>query len=628
MAVSSPLASAYTNVIDINKTRSQMRSSQQSFQSFSNFLFAQRKSIEAVPLPSKRKIKKLANIDVANTFGRPGNLLGGLVSGALDVAGFISGMFGGGRNPKAGKPVPSGGKIKFGGVKALGIANAAFAGLDFATGLSEGESVGKAAAGAGGSLAGSLLGGAIGQTLIPVPGVGFVIGSMAGGFLGGYLGDRAYEGVTGEGTESYQQRKIEESKAAALAKASTGTSFSSVVDKFDSTVTQFEKLAYSGFLGNVPQTGVIDEYGTDIMEDDNYGDRQNTPSTLDGKFQEFEASGGSLPSSKAGSPYGERFHPIYKVNKMHYGIDYPLPEGTKISVIQPGKVADAGFRDNGYGNQIKVDHPGGMSSFYAHLSEINVKQGQDVSPGTVIGAVGNTGTSTGPHLHFEVDAGGSRVDPTPYQDQIFRFGGDIKVKSKASAKTGLMGETPQAKKLTEDEFHAVRADRDISDKADIRVGSTDTYEDYLKYFEENKDKIAAATVEPETSTPEVPSTTPSTRPDRRSQAASRRRELQSSDLTTSTTQQPTPQQVQTVQPVQQQRVMPQQVEEYPEYDEPEVAVQIVPVIIDSGNMNQSSAPIIIPTASGKKSITIPRATTSVTVNNFLSKILLTTLSGS
>jgi murein DD-endopeptidase MepM/ murein hydrolase activator NlpD len=66
--------------------------------------------------------------------------------------------------------------------------------------------------------------------------------------------------------------------------------------------------------------------------------------------------------------------------------------GTDVSVIQPGKVANAGFVNNGYGNQVKVDHPGGISSFYAHLSSVNVNAGQDIAPGTVIGKVGSTGT--------------------------------------------------------------------------------------------------------------------------------------------------------------------------------------------------------------------------------------------
>ena len=200
--ISSPLVSALNNIVSINRSGSTMKSTQQSYQGFLQFMDVEIRNIEGIKLPKKRDLQKLSNLNVAATFGSAGSLLSSLASGALDAAGFVGDFFsgrkrGGGKpNPKAGGAIPKGKGIKLGGIKALGIANAAFAGLDFATGLAEGESVGKAAAGAGGALAGSLIGGAIGQTLIPIPGLGFVIGSMAGNFAGGFLGDRAHEAVT------------------------------------------------------------------------------------------------------------------------------------------------------------------------------------------------------------------------------------------------------------------------------------------------------------------------------------------------------------------------------------------------------------------------------------------------
>ena len=212
--LASPLSTAANNIVKIS-TRSQqaLPKAQSEFQDFARFLDSRRLELERTPLPTKKKIQSLANIDISNNFGSVGNLLKNLLGGALDIGSFISGMFPGkgekiGKTPDKAKAQPKpnvrGGRLRLGGLRALGIANAVFAGLDFATGLAEGEGVGKAGAGAlgsfGGAVAGSLLAGAIGQSLIPVPGVGFVLGVVGGslgGFLGGFGADRAYETVTG-----------------------------------------------------------------------------------------------------------------------------------------------------------------------------------------------------------------------------------------------------------------------------------------------------------------------------------------------------------------------------------------------------------------------------------------------
>jgi hypothetical protein len=250
--ISSPLVSALNNIVSINRSGSTMKSTQQSYQGFLKFMDVEIRNIESIKLPKKKDLQKLSNLNVAATFGSAGSLLSSLVSGALDAAGFIGDFFGGKKrgggkpNPKAGGAIPKGKGIRLGGMKAIGIANAAFAGLDFATGLAEGESVGKAAAGAGGALAGSLIGGAIGQTLIPIPGLGFVVGSMAGNFLGGYLGDRAHEAATGTGKQDLKSKQKEKLKAQEqkqkLAAMSSGLTMGSVLDKFDSVVTKFERM--------------------------------------------------------------------------------------------------------------------------------------------------------------------------------------------------------------------------------------------------------------------------------------------------------------------------------------------------------------------------------------------------
>ncbi len=113
------------------------------------------------------------------------------------------------------------------------------------------------------------------------------------------------------------------------------------------------------------------------------------------------------------SPYGYRYHPISGVYKMHTGIDIPAPSGTSIVAVNGGKVIVAGW-DDAYGNHIVIDHGGGIASFYGHLSSILVSVGEQVNEGEIIGRVGTTGYSTGPHLHFGIIKDGQNVDPTKY----------------------------------------------------------------------------------------------------------------------------------------------------------------------------------------------------------------------
>jgi murein DD-endopeptidase MepM/ murein hydrolase activator NlpD len=103
----------------------------------------------------------------------------------------------------------------------------------------------------------------------------------------------------------------------------------------------------------------------------------------------------------------------YRWGRLHAGIDLPVPEGTPIHAADGGRVAIAGWM-GGYGNYTCIQHTGSLSTCYGHQSRIAVSVGQSVSQGQVIGYSGNTGHSTGPHLHFEVRVGGSPVDPMGY----------------------------------------------------------------------------------------------------------------------------------------------------------------------------------------------------------------------
>lgn len=113
------------------------------------------------------------------------------------------------------------------------------------------------------------------------------------------------------------------------------------------------------------------------------------------------------------SRFGLRIHPITGEKKNHTGMDIASNQGTAVYASDGGSVTLAGW-NGGYGNCIMIDHGNGYVTLYGHLSSISVSQGQSVSQGATIGAVGSTGNSTGPHLHFEVLKDGSRIDPEQF----------------------------------------------------------------------------------------------------------------------------------------------------------------------------------------------------------------------
>ena len=118
------------------------------------------------------------------------------------------------------------------------------------------------------------------------------------------------------------------------------------------------------------------------------------------------------------SKYGMRLHPISKDWTMHDAIDIAAPKGTAIKNVLEGKVVFAGDR-GGYGQTIVVEHADGRSSLFAHCSELSVKVGDVVQVGDKLGEVGNTGNSTGNHLHFELRENGKTIDPLSVFDWHF-----------------------------------------------------------------------------------------------------------------------------------------------------------------------------------------------------------------
>ncbi|MCD6435390.1 MAG: M23 family metallopeptidase, partial [Clostridiales bacterium] len=118
------------------------------------------------------------------------------------------------------------------------------------------------------------------------------------------------------------------------------------------------------------------------------------------------------------SPFGMRYHPIYREYRRHSGIDIGLPTGSPIYAADGGKVVYVGY-SGGYGRMIKIDHGENIETIYAHLSKYYVKVGEKVFKGQKIGLSGNTGVSTGPHLHFEVRKLGTPVNPANYLNFAF-----------------------------------------------------------------------------------------------------------------------------------------------------------------------------------------------------------------
>lgn len=122
--------------------------------------------------------------------------------------------------------------------------------------------------------------------------------------------------------------------------------------------------------------------------------------------------------AKIGGGWGYRVHPIYQVKKFHYGIDYISTINTPILSVNSGTISKISTEKRGYGKRIEITHNNGYKTLYAHLNSFNVKKGQTVSQGDVIGYVGNTGTSTVPHLHFEVHLQDKKINPMSVLPQI------------------------------------------------------------------------------------------------------------------------------------------------------------------------------------------------------------------
>lgn len=115
--------------------------------------------------------------------------------------------------------------------------------------------------------------------------------------------------------------------------------------------------------------------------------------------------------NRIASGFGMRIDPVYGTPKMHKGLDFTAPQGTPIYATGDGTVIFAGKVEGGFGNHVKINHGYGYQTLYGHMFRIKVRNGQCVKRGEIIGWVGNTGKSTGPHCHYEVHVNGNEVNP-------------------------------------------------------------------------------------------------------------------------------------------------------------------------------------------------------------------------
>lgn len=144
---------------------------------------------------------------------------------------------------------------------------------------------------------------------------------------------------------------------------------------------------------------------------------------IDGMLKNKEKLLASIPAiqpvankdlNRIASGFGYRIDPVYKVAKFHAGLDFAAPQGTPIYATADGTVKEANYNAGGYGNHVIINHGYGYETLYGHMYKIKARAGQRVKRGEVIGYVGSTGKSTGPHCHYEVHKSGERIDPVYY----------------------------------------------------------------------------------------------------------------------------------------------------------------------------------------------------------------------
>ena len=160
-----------------------------------------------------------------------------------------------------------------------------------------------------------------------------------------------------------------------------------------------------------------------------------------------------IDGARLSSGFGRRRHPILGYNKMHRGVDFAAPRGTPIYAAGNGVIVQAG-RNGAYGNYIRVRHNSRYTTAYAHMKSLarGMRRGKRVTQGQVIGTVGTTGRSTGPHLHYEILSNGKRTNPMR-----------VKMPSGRKLKGEELESFQVARTLTDDQFATLTPERKAAD---------------------------------------------------------------------------------------------------------------------------------------------------------------------
>lgn len=193
-------------------------------------------------------------------------------------------------------------------------------------------------------------------------------------------------------------------------------------DSVNTLIAEKEKqiVAYEGDISN--QEAAIAEYEAEIADQDAaIAALEKAVAAEKAQLEEqnrLKYDGGmfQMPCpgyTRISDDYGNRMHPTLKVEKFHNGVDFAAPSGTAILAAYDGKVVGAAYNSS-MGNYVMIDHGDGLYTIYMHASKLYVSNGETVSKGQQIAAVGSTGRSTGPHLHFSVRLNGSYVSPWNY----------------------------------------------------------------------------------------------------------------------------------------------------------------------------------------------------------------------
>lgn len=182
-------------------------------------------------------------------------------------------------------------------------------------------------------------------------------------------------------------------------------------DTFDLVVDYKRAADGQGAVGNLLYAGIVRQ-GHPLVQLLRWGN-DGAYATLDDLRGDAAGEGGALLSPVAGaitSGFGMRRHPILGFVRLHAGVDFASSYGAPVYAVAEGAVTFAGWH-GGHGNYVRIDHGGGIGTGYGHMSRLAVAPGMAVRRGQVIGYVGSTGLSTGPHLHYEVYRGGQPIDP-------------------------------------------------------------------------------------------------------------------------------------------------------------------------------------------------------------------------